>query len=126
LADASWLWRFLRKRDLRGIAHFNPAAFGAGHCTTDKQKSAVGIDADDLQILNRDALVTKVAGHLLTFEDFTRILALTGRTVRTVGDRDTMRGAEAAEVPALHRAGEALTNADASDINLLAWDEVFS
>jgi hypothetical protein len=87
-------------------------------------KSALGIDADDLQILNRDALVAEVAGHLLAFEDLARILALAGGAVRTVRNRDAVCGAQAAEVPALHGAGEALADADASDINLLARDEV--
>ena len=120
------LRRFLRKRSLRRVAHFNPAAFGAGHSATDKQKSALGIDADDLQILSGDALVTEVAGHLLAFEDLARILALAGRAVRAVRDRDAVRGAQAAEVPALHGAGEAFTDADAGDVNLLAGDEVLS
>src|SRR5262245_39347742 len=73
LTQAGRLRRVLRQRGLRRIAHFDPAAFGAGHRTADKQKSAFGIDADDLQILSGDALITEVAGHLLAFEDFARI-----------------------------------------------------
>src|SRR5688500_5659605 len=65
LTDAGRLRRFLGKRRLGGVAHLDPAAFGAGHRAADKQKSALGIDADDLQILSSDALVAQMAGHLL-------------------------------------------------------------
>src|SRR5690606_33305648 len=120
LANASRLRRFLRKRRLRGVAHFHPAALGARHRTTDKQKPAIGIDADDLQILSRDAFVAQVASHLLTLEDLARILTLARRTMRTVRNRDAVRGAQTAEIPALHRAGETLTDRNARDVDLLA------
>ena len=66
----------------------------------------------------------QVAGHLLALEHLARILALAGRTVRTVRDRDAVRGATAAEVVALHDALEALADRGARHVDLLAGDEM--
>src|ERR1700720_4802649 len=65
-----------------------------------------------------------MAGHLLVLEGLAGILAAAGRTDRTVRDRDTMGGAKAAEIPALHAAGEALTDRGAGDIDELADHEM--
>ena len=65
-----------------------------------------------------------MTGHLLALEHAARILTLAGRTVRAVGNRDTVRGTQTAEVPALHGTGKALTNARAANVDLLAADEV--
>src|SRR5262245_17216119 len=120
LAQAGRLRRVLRQRRLGRVAHLDPTAFSARHRAADKQKSALGIDADDLQILSGDALVAQMAGHLLAFEDLAGVLALAGRTVRTVRNGDAVRGAQAAEIPALHGAGETFADADAGNIDLLA------
>src|SRR5204863_91557 len=69
-------------------------------------------------------LVTHVAGHLLVLEDLARILALTGRTERAVRDRDAVSGAQTAEAPTLHAAGEALALGLALDVDELAGDIV--
>ena len=63
-------------------------------------------------------------GHLLVLEDAARILAVAGRTERTVRDRDAVGGAKTAEAPALHAAGKALTLGHALDIDHLAGNEV--
>src|SRR5690606_5588712 len=63
---------------------------------------------------------------LLAFEDLARVLALTRRAVRAVRNRDAVRGAQAAEIPALHGAGETLTNGDARDIHFLADNKMVS
>jgi hypothetical protein len=65
-----------------------------------------------------------VAGHLLTFEDFAWILTLAGGAVRAVRNGDAVRGAQTAEVPALHGAGEALADGDAGDVDLLAGNKM--
>ena len=63
-------------------------------------------------------------GHLLVLEHAARILAVAGRTVRTVRDGNAVGRAETAEAPALHRAGEALALGDAGDIDQLARNEM--
>src|SRR5262249_45349721 len=44
--------------------------------------------------------------------------------VRAVRDRDAVGGAQAAEIPALHGAGETLADGDAGDVDLLSRNEV--
>ena len=75
-------------------------------------------------VLRGDATVAHVAGHLLALEHLARVLTLAGRTVRTVRHRHTVGGAEAAEVPALHGAGEALADRGTGHVDQLAVDEV--
>ena len=87
-------------------------------------QSLLDVGLDDLQVLLRDALDAEMAGHLLARESTARILAVTGRTVRAVRDRDAVGGAETAEVPALHRTGEALADRGAHDIDKLAGHEM--
>src|SRR3546814_9082750 len=53
-----------------------------------------------------------------------RILAVAGRTVRTVAERNAVRRAKTAEAPALHRAGKALALGVAGDIDLLPGNEM--
>ncbi|KIU01346.1 hypothetical protein QU38_02110, partial [Staphylococcus aureus] len=79
---------------------------------------------DDAQVQRGDAIDAHVAGHLLVLEGLARVLTATGRTDRTVRDRHTVRGAQTAEIPALHTAGEALTDRGAGDVDELADDEV--
>src|SRR5690606_24465827 len=55
-----------------------------------------------------------------------RILALSGRTKRTVRDRDTVGGAHAAEAPALHAARKALALRVAGNIDQLPGHEMRS
>ena len=88
------------------------------------QQAALDVGLDDDEVLRRDALVAHVAGHLLALEHLAGVLALTGRAVRAVADRDAVRGAQTAEVPALHGALEALALARARHVDELAGDEV--
>src|SRR4051812_34628322 len=96
----------------------------ARHRAVHVDQALIGVGLDDLQVLLRDALDTEMAGHLLAREGTARILAVAGRTVRTVRDRDAVGGPETAEVPTLHRAGEALADRGAHDIDKLADDEM--
>src|SRR3546814_12052686 len=65
-----------------------------------------------------------MTGHLLALEHLAGVLALAGRTVRTVRDGDAVRRAQASEVVPLHNAGEALADALRPPVDLLAGDEV--
>src|SRR5690606_19644149 len=77
-------------------------------------------------VLRGDATIAHVARHLLAFEGLARILALTGRTDRAVGHRHTVRSTQTTEIPALHTAGEALTDRSTGDVHQLAFEEVVS
>jgi hypothetical protein len=90
----------------------------------DEDQPAGGVGAHDFEVLLGALTVAHVAGHLLVLEDLARILAVAGRAVRTVADRDAVGGAHAAEAPALHRAGKALALRVAGDVDHLAGDEV--
>src|SRR5262249_30480057 len=72
-----------------------------------------------LQALRRDPLGAQMTGHLLILEHLAGILPLPGRTVAAMRDRNAVGRAEAAEIVALHRAGEALADAGAGHIDIL-------
>ena len=112
------------QRLFHGVAHFNPAALAAGDRTLHEDQAALDIGAHDFQVLDRAALLTIVAGHLLALEHLARVLALAGRTVGTVGDGHTVGGAHTAEVPALHGAGKTLTDGETGNVDLLARHEM--
>src|SRR6185369_16073701 len=80
--------------------------------------------ADDFEILLRALAVAHMAGHLLVLEHAARILAVAGRTMGTVADRDAVRRAHAAEAPALHGARKALALGVAAHVDQLAGDEM--
>src|SRR4051812_40036920 len=65
-----------------------------------------------------------MARHLLVLEGLARILAAAGRTDRAMRDRHAVRCAQATEIPALHAAGKALADGDATDIDELAGNEM--
>jgi hypothetical protein len=65
-----------------------------------------------------------VAGHLLALEHLAGVLTLTGRAVRAVADRHTVRGAQTAEVVPLHRTGKALTDRGARHVDELTFEVV--
>src|SRR6202012_1546773 len=61
---------------------------------------------------------------LLVLPGLARVLAAASRAMRTVRDRYAVRGAQAAEVPALHWAGETLADRHPGDIDILSNGEV--
>ena len=61
-------------------------------CTSDQQKIAICVNADDDQVLCRAANIAHVTRHLLAFEDTTRRLVLTDGTRRTMRERVAMGG----------------------------------
>src|SRR5690606_28421974 len=113
-------------RNLHGVLDEQPATLRARDRTLDEDEAALDVGADDFQVLLGAVLVAHVAGHLLVLEDPARILALTGRTKRTVADRHAVRCTHTAEAPALHTAGKALTLGTTLDIDQLAGNEVVS
>src|SRR5215470_9072516 len=113
------LRQILRQRLLHGIAHSDPAAVVAGHRALDQDEAALDVGLHHLEIERGDALDTHVPGHLLVLEGLAGILAAAGRAVRAVRDRDAVSGAQAGEVPALHRAGKALADRGAGDVDEL-------
>ena len=110
--------------DLDRVLDQQPAALRAGHRALDEEQAAGGVGADDFEILLGAVAGAHMAGHLLVLEDAARILAVAGRAVRAVRDRDAVGGAEALEAPALHRAGKALALGHALDVDELAGDEM--
>ncbi len=111
-------------RDLDRVLDQQPAALVPGNRSLDEDQAALDVGRDDLEVLLRALAVAHVARHLLVLEHLARILALTGRAERAVRDRDAVRRAQAAEIPALHAALEALTDRVAGDVDELARDEV--
>jgi len=107
-------------RDLHRVLDDQPAALRAGHGALDEDQAALDVGADDLEILLGAVLVAHMAGHLLVLEDLAWILALTGRTERTVRHRDAVGSAKTTEAPALHAALKALALGHALDVDDLA------
>src|SRR3978361_1099492 len=109
------LRRFLWQRLLDGVTHRNPSALGAGNGAFDEDQAALDVGLHHTQIERGDAIDTHVTGHLLVLEGLAGILTSAGRTDRTMRDRDTVGGAQAAEIPALDAAREALSAPGAGD-----------
>src|SRR6516164_3888446 len=122
--ELAGLRSFLRQRLLDGVAHPDPAALGAGNGAFDEDQTALDIGLHDAKVERGEAVDTHVAGHLLVLPGLAGGLTITGRTDRAVRDRHTVRGAQTAEVPALHAAGKALTDRGAGHVDELADDEV--
>src|SRR5271154_725834 len=93
----------LWQRLLHRVAHRDPTSGVPWHRALDQNEAALGIRAHDTQVLRRHAISSHMAGHLLVLPGLARILATAGRAMRTVRDRHAVSGAQAAEVPALHR-----------------------
>src|SRR5208337_4344071 len=107
------LRRSFRQRPLYGVAQHDPAAFCARNRAADKDQAPLYIGTYHLQVLRGDPLVAIMPGHFLTCEGLAGVLAVAGRTVAAVRDRDAVSCAQAAEVPALHGAREPLADARA-------------
>src|SRR5690349_2025810 len=122
--ELAGLRRFLRQRLLHGVAHPDPAALGAGNGAFDQDQAALDVGLHHTQVERGDAVDAHVAGHLLVLPGLAWILTAAGRTDRTVRDRDTVGGAQTAEIPTLHTAGKALADRGAGDVDELADDEM--
>src|SRR5262245_8315007 len=125
-AEFAGLGRLLRQLLLHRVAQRDPSALGAGHRAFHEDAAALDVGLHHREIERGNALDAHVAGHLLVLEGLARILATTRGTMRAMRDRHAVRGAQTAEVPALHRSGEALADRGAGDVDELADDEVIS
>src|SRR5262245_7516096 len=123
-AELAGLGRILRQLLLDRVAQRDPAALGAGHRALDQDQPALDVGLHHLEIERGDALDPHVARHLLVLEGLARILPPTGRADRAVRDRHAVRGAQAAEIPALHAARKALADRCPGDVDELADDEM--
>src|SRR5215475_4146560 len=109
---------------LHRVAHRDPAAFDAGHRALHHDQPASGVGPHHLEIERGHPLDPEMAGHLLVFESLARILPATGRAVRAVRDGHAVAGAQAAEIPALHRPRPTLAGGGAGHVYVLADHEV--
>src|SRR5215467_8108436 len=116
--------RLGRARRCLGLRQPELAALGAGHGALDQDEAALDVGLHHLEIERGDAIDAHVARHLLVLEGLAGVLAAAGRADRAVRDRHTVRGAQAAEIPALHAAGVAFTNAGAGHVDELADQEM--
>src|SRR4051794_24070453 len=113
-----------RQSPLHGIAHHHPAAFRAGHGALDHDEAALDVHLGHFEILRGHAIGAVMTMHFLVLEGLAGILAAAGTTERAVGDGDSVTRFEAAEIPPLHRAGEAAADGDPSNVNPLSWHEM--
>src|SRR5262249_25528227 len=123
-AEGARLWRTFGERALHCIVDHNPATFGARDRAADHDQSTLRIGLHHAQILRRDVHVTHMAGHLLAFEYLAWVLALPGRAMASMADRNAVRSAQAAEIVALDDASKTLADARARHIDILAFYEV--
>src|SRR5437588_12825684 len=65
-----------------------------------------------------------MAGHLFALEGLARVLPLSGRTEASMRHRDAVGRAQAVEIVPLHPAGEALADAGARHVDILAGEEM--
>src|SRR6476661_5734667 len=122
--DRGRIRRGLVAGQLHGVADGQPGALVAGHRALDEQQAADRVRTDDLEVLLGAIAGAHVARHLLVLKHAARILAVAGRAVRAVRDRDAVGRAETAETPALHGAGKALALGHARHVDELARDEM--
>src|SRR6266542_1418366 len=122
--ERAGLRRFLRQALLHRVAHRDPAALGARNRALDQDQAALDVGLHHLEIERGDPLDAEMARHLLVLEGLARILTAAGRAVRAMRDRDAVRGAQAGEIPALHRAGKSLADRGAGHIDILADHEM--
>src|ERR1700722_3204937 len=116
--------RFLRQRLFPRGADPGPAAGMARHRPFDQDQPAFDIGLHDAQVLRRHLVDAHMAGHFLVLPGLAGVLTAASRTVRAMRNRHAMRGAQAAEVPALHRASEALADRHAGHVDKLSDQEM--
>src|SRR6201996_3580229 len=122
--ELAGLGSLFRQRLLDRVAHRDPAALGAGNGALDQDQPTRNVGLDHAKIERGDTIDAHMARHLLVLEGLAGILTAAGRTDRTVRDRDAVGGAQAAEIPALHAAGETLTDRGAGDVDELPDHEM--
>src|SRR5262249_6500530 len=109
-AELAGLWGVLRQLLLHPVAQRDPTAPGTRHRALRQEEGAVRVRLDHLEIERGDALDSHVTRHFLVLEGLAGILAAAGGTDRAMRDRHAVRGAQPAEIPALHATGKALAD----------------
>src|SRR5690606_37724020 len=102
-SERSWC-----SRSLRGAAHEDDAALGAGNRALDEQQTLLGVDRVDGQVLGGLAGVAHATGHAQALEHARRGRGPTDRARLAVVAVRTVRGAAAGEAVTLHDTGGAL------------------
>src|ERR1700722_5812655 len=116
--------RILRQGLLHRVADRDPPAGAARHRALNEDEAALRIRAHDPKVLRRHPIDAHVAGHLLVLPGLAGVLAAASRADRTMRDRDAVGRAQAAEIPPLHAAGEALADRHSGDIDILPHSKV--
>src|SRR5262249_19918428 len=109
-AGPARLWSVPPPPLLHRAAQRDPAALGARHRAFDQDETALDVGLHHLEIERGDALDAHMTRHFLVLEGLAGILAATGGADRAMRDRHAVRGAQPAEIPALHAAGKALAD----------------
>src|SRR5215813_11801432 len=123
-AELAGLGSVLRQFLLHRVAQRDPAALAAWHRAFDQDEAALDVGLHHLEIERGDALDSHVTRHFLVLEGLAGILAAAGGTDRAMRDRHAVRGAQAAEIPALHATGKALADRGPGHVDKLPDDEV--
>src|SRR6202008_3864811 len=95
-----------------GILDEHEPARASRHRSLDHQHTAFGIGRDHLEALGGDPLGPKMSRHFLVLKGLARRLTLTGRAVAPMRYRNAVTGTQTAEIVPLHRASEALADAE--------------
>ena len=106
--------------DLDGGLHGDEAALGTGNRAADDEHVELGVDLDDLKVLDGDSLHTVLAGADLALEDTAGVGGGAHGTGVTVDRAAAVGHTTAAGVPALDNAGVAVTLARTGDVNEVA------
>jgi hypothetical protein len=114
--------RILGQWLFHGVLDRHPTTFGARNSTFDHDQATIGVGAHNLQVLSGHAHRPIWPAIFLPLNTLARVLTLTSRTVRTVADRNTVRGTQTAEVMALHRTGKTFTDRGARHVNELTFE----
>jgi hypothetical protein len=93
------------------------------HSATHQQQMIFGINANHLEISHGNADATESAGHLLTFEDATRIGAAACTTEVTMALLHAVRSTLTGEVMTLHNARKATALAGGNNIHRFCFCE---
>src|SRR3979409_2469565 len=123
-AELAGLGGVLRQLLLDRVPERDPAALGTRHRALDQDQAALDIGLHHLEIERGDAIDAHTAGHLLFLDLLPGTLPPAGRADRAMRDRHAMRGAQPAEIPALHAARKALADRSPGHVDKLADDEV--
>src|SRR5262245_530832 len=116
--------RFFGQVLLHRVAHRDPAPLCARHRALYQDEPPLDVRLHDLEIECGDPLDPEMSRHLLVLEGLAWVLPAAGRAVRAMRDRHAVGGAQAREIPALHRTGEPLADRGAGNVDILTDHEM--